>query len=108
MASVTDGAGATLDDISCTSKNRRAVNTSNRISRTSTTSCWACKSKEEQPSLMKASFRDLRKNDGSIWDFAECNWNIIFLAEEYKVDFIWSLEDHNTGKTFKHCKITFA
>ena len=57
---------------------------------------------------MKISFRDLRKKDGSIGDFAECNWNIIFLTEEYKLDLIWSLEDHNTGKIFKDCKITFA
>ena len=51
---------------------------------------------------MKVSFRALRKKDGSIGDFAVCNWNIIFLTEEYKVDVIWSLEDHNTGKNFKH------
>ena len=57
---------------------------------------------------MNTSFRDLRKKDGSIGDFSECNWNIIFLTEVYKVDLIWSLEGHNTGKTFKHCKITFA
>ena len=57
---------------------------------------------------MKASFRDFRKKDGSIEDFAECNWKIIFLTEEYKVDLIWSLEHHNTGKTFNYCKITFA
>ena len=35
------------------------VNSSSRISKTSTTSCWACKSKEEQPYLMKAAFRDI-------------------------------------------------
>ena len=31
---------------------------------------------------------DLRKNDGSIGDFAECNRNIIFLTEEDKVNLI--------------------
>ena len=34
---------------------------------------------------MKTSFRDLRLKDGLIGDFAECNGNIIFLTEEYKV-----------------------
>ena len=34
---------------------------------------------------MKASFRDLRKKDGSIGDFVECNRNIIVLTEEDKV-----------------------
>ena len=43
------------------------VNSSSIISKTSTTSCWACKSKE-RPSLKKTSFRDLRKKDGSIGD----------------------------------------
>ena len=56
---------------------------------------------------MKTSFRDLRKKDGLIGDFSECNWNIIFLTEVYKIDLIWSLDGQNTGKTFKHCKITF-
>ena len=48
------------------------VNSFSRISKTLTTSCWACKSKG-QPSLRKTSFRDLRKKDGSIGDSAECN-----------------------------------
>ena len=52
------------------------VNSSSRISKTSTTSCWESQSKE-RPSLMKTSFRDLRKKDG-----------LIFLTEEYKVDLI--------------------
>ena len=43
------------------------VNFSSRISKTSTTFCWACTSKE-RPSLMKTSFRDLSKKDGSIGD----------------------------------------
>ena len=58
------------------------VNSSSIISKTSTTSCWACKSKE-WPSLKKTSFRDSRKKDGSIGDLVECKWNIIFLTEEY-------------------------
>ena len=33
---------------------------------------------------------------------------LFFLTEEYQVDLIWSLEDYKLGKTFKHCKITFA
>ena len=64
------------------------VNSSRRISETSSTSSWACKSKEERPTLMKVSFRDVRKKDGSIEDLAECNKNIIFLTEEDKVDLI--------------------
>ena len=61
------------------------VNSSKTISKTLTTPFWACKSKEEQPTLMKASFRELRKKDRSIGDFAKCNRNIIFLTEEDKL-----------------------
>ena len=43
------------------------VNSPRRISKTSTTSCWACKSKEEPPTLLKVSFRD------SIW----INWRLL-------------------------------
>ena len=60
----------------------RLVNSSRRIPKTSSTSCWAYKSNTERPTLMKGSFRDLRKKDGSIGDFAECNRNIVFLTEE--------------------------
>ena len=66
MASVTDSTGKALVIM------EGPVNCCSRVSKTSTTSCWACKSKE-RPSLMKTSFRDLRKKDGSIGDFAECN-----------------------------------
>ena len=68
MTSVTDGAGEVFAALVMI---EGPVNSSSRISKTSTTSCWACKSKE-RPSLMKTSFRDLRKKDGLIGDFAEC------------------------------------
>ena len=83
------------------------VNSFRLISKTST-SCWECESKEEQPTLMKATFRDFTKKDGSIGDFAECNRNINFLTGEDKAGLIWSLEDHKTGETFKHYELTFA
>ena len=51
-------------------KIERPVNSYRTISKISTTPCWVCKSKEEQYTLMKASFKDLRKKDGSIRDFA--------------------------------------
>ena len=72
MASVKDSTGEAFDVISSLVIIEGPVNSSTRISKTSATSCWAFKSKE-QPSLMKKSFRDLRKKDGSIGDFAECN-----------------------------------
>ena len=73
MASVTDSTGEAFDVISTALVIiEEPVNSSSIIFKTSTTSCWACKSKE-RPSLIKTSFRELRKKDGSIGDFAECN-----------------------------------